>query len=61
MREFAVTPPHPKPSLRSGSDLSPQAGRGKKCPLHYPVFRASSATATAVRISATENGLAMTS
>jgi hypothetical protein len=23
------TPPHPEPSLRSGSDLSPQAGRGQ--------------------------------
>src|SRR6201989_1190443 len=24
------SPPHPKPSLRSGFDLSPQAGRGKR-------------------------------
>jgi hypothetical protein len=24
----AETPPHPEPSLRLGSDLSPQAGRG---------------------------------
>src|SRR6185295_2494147 len=27
--ECVESPPHPKPSLRSGFDLSPQAGRGK--------------------------------
>jgi len=26
--ECVESPPHPKPSLRSGFDLSPQAGRG---------------------------------
>jgi hypothetical protein len=25
---FAESPPHPEPSLRAVSDLSPQAGRG---------------------------------
>jgi hypothetical protein len=28
--ECVESPPHPKPSLRSGFDLSPQAGRGKE-------------------------------
>src|ERR1700756_1999683 len=27
---LAESPPHPKPSLRSGFDLSPQAGRGEE-------------------------------
>jgi hypothetical protein len=27
--ERVDSPPHPKPSLRFGFDLSPQAGRGK--------------------------------
>jgi len=28
--ECVESPPHPKPSLRFGFDLSPQAGRGKE-------------------------------
>jgi hypothetical protein len=32
----AATPPHPKPSLRFGFDLSPQAGRGEESELICP-------------------------
>jgi hypothetical protein len=28
--EYVESPPHPKPSLRFGFDLSPQAGRGER-------------------------------
>jgi hypothetical protein len=32
--ECVESSPHPRPSLRSGLDLSPQAGRGKKSATH---------------------------
>src|SRR5207253_8291392 len=36
--ECVESPPHPKPALRSGFDLSPQAGRGDRTrPMNAPL------------------------